>query len=244
MKWGQRFDGDEEVPEELRGKSPAEVAATLKKAKELEIAAAADKTAREAAEALSTTRGTEIDAMKARMLELEANQKPLPEPVNEEPVSPWIDPEKFVQKQTEGTQNTALVAGYMAAKMYFMQNLNPRDIKIFRKYEKEVDTVINTVPAYQRVMPQTWFNMFMFVKGNHEMDIQKAEASKTDFFSETPSRGPSEEPAPEDTLSSEEEEVCKTFHFDPKNYLANKKISELKQSSKGAYARYPTTTTK
>jgi hypothetical protein len=244
MKWGQRFDNEDEVPEELRGKSPAEVAAALKKAKELEAQAVAAEAARVAAAAEAETHKTELQKAQERITALEANQKPVEPPPPDEPPSPWADPEKFVDGRMAGLTAVALSSGMMTAKMYFMQQLSPRDAKIFRKYEKDVETGVNTFAPAQRVMPQSWFNMFMFVKGQHEQDIQKAESDKSDFFSETPSRGEHHTEPPEDKLTPEEEEVCNKFHYDKKQYLERKKTAALSQSSKGAYARYPVPTTK
>lgn len=201
------FWNREELPPELKDKTPAEIAAALKKAGELETAVAAEKTAREAAEAANATQLTEVDKMRTRIAELEANATPPPPPVVDEPPSPWTDPEKFVAKQTEGVANTALAAGLMAAKMYFMQNISARDLKIFKKYEKEVEQGVASFVPSQRVMPQSWLNIFLYVKGVHEQDIRKAEADDSDFFSETPSRGVTQEPPPQDKLTAEEEEV-------------------------------------
>jgi hypothetical protein len=245
MRWGQRFDEDEEVPDELRGKSPREVAKALKDAKDAQKKADDAETARAAAAAERDTQKTEIEKMRARMTELEANQKPVEQQQQqeEEAPSPWIDPEKFVDSRMTGLTAVALSSGMMTAEIYFKQNLNPRDVKIYNKYKDEVVKGVNTFSPQQRVMPQSWMNMFIYVKGLHDQEIQKAESSSTDFFSEPGSRGASHEDEPEEKLSAEEEEVCRKFHYDPKTYLERKKTAALSQSSKGAYARYPVPTT-
>jgi hypothetical protein len=233
--WKDRFGKqDDDVPEELKGKSPEDIVKALKKAEAAEAAAAkADEL-----EGRLTTQTTEFEAMKAKLAMLEANQPP---PANEpppEPASPWIDPEKFVADQTKSIANTALMSGMMTAKMYCQQNLGERDLKIFKKYEQEIVQLVGQSVPEQRVMPQTWFNMLMYVKGIHEMDIKKAETDHTDFFAETASRG--SEPPPEDTdkLSPEEEEVCRKFKYDPERYLARKKLGVEARGEKGSYARF------
>lgn len=234
---------ESDMPPELKDKTPEQIVAALKAAETATTATATEKAAREAAEAASATQKTEMETMRTRMAELEANQKP-PEPiVQDEPPSPWTDPEKFVDQRVQGLAGVALQSGMMTAKMYFMQNLSPRDVKIFKKYESEVEKGVNTFQPAMRVMPQSWLNMFMFVKGTHEMEIRKAETEKSDFFSETPSRGLTPEPEPEDTLNAEEQEICKTFHYDPKTYLERRKTATLSQSAKGTYVRYPVPTT-
>ena len=88
-------------------------------------------------------------------------------------------------------------------------------------------------------MPQSWFNMFMFVKGNHEQDIHKAESDKTDFFAETSSRtGGHDEPPPDDKLTPDEEETCRVMHWDTKGYLERKKAGLLAATEKGSKLSY------
>lgn len=248
--WGRRFENDdEEVPPELRGKSPKEVAAALKKASELETQSATDKQAAADAVAARVAQQNEFDQMKQKITELEARGGPTKtaeeleaERLALEPPSPWTDPEKFVQNQTRGVAGVALNAGLMAAKMYFMQNLTSRDSKIFKKYEKEVEGVVATFAPEARVMPQSWMNGFLYIKGMHETDISKAESTSTDFFSETPSRGHQDEPEPQDKLTEEETAMCKSMHWDEAGYLKRKKEMQVSQSSKGAYARFSSTT--
>src|SRR5271165_413596 len=183
MKWGQRFEQDDEVPVELRDKTPAQVAEALRKAKEQEAATTKAEEARVAAEAGAASLQQELDAMKVRNAELEASRQPPPKPDVQEPPSIWEDPTKFVQDQTRGIAGVALQAGVMAAKMYFTQGLTARDQKIFRKYEKEVEQVVQTFAPEARVMPQGWLNGFLYIKGLHDSDISKAESDKSDFFS-------------------------------------------------------------
>jgi hypothetical protein len=241
--WDKRF-GDDDLPPELKGKKPEDIAAAIKKAQEIEASQSTQaEELRKAQEAL-TARNSEFETMKAKLADIEARSTSEPEDVANEPASPWIDPDKYVAKQTEGTTAVALAAGLMSAKLYFMQGLTARDQRIFKKYEKEVEQFVNTQQPMQRVMPQTWQNMLLYVKGLHEQEIAKAESTSTDFFSETASRSNTPEPEVTDKLTAEEEEICRTFHYDPVSYLANKKSGVMSSSAKGAYARYAVPTTK
>jgi hypothetical protein len=245
MKWSQRFDNEDEVPEELRGKSPKEVADALKRTQELEKQAADSKRAADDATAARVAQQNDFDTMKARVAELEAgsHQKTAEELEAErlaaEPASPWIDPQKFVQDQTKGIAAVALQSGMMTAKMYCLQNITPRDQKIFKKYEGEIDKMVGTFAPETRVMPQSWFNALVFIKGAHDVDIHKAENDKSDFFSEPASRGHQEEEAPQDKLTDEESAMCDAMHWDKEGYLKQKKQQSIHQSSKGSYARFP-----
>jgi hypothetical protein len=244
--WDKRFGNtDDDLPPELRDKTPAQIAAALKKAAETEAALTAANTAKTAAETAAQAQQTEFQAMKDKLAALEANAQKTPEQLEAErlaaePASPWVDPEKFVQDQTKNTTMLALQSGMLTAKLYFMQSLTPRDKKIFTKYEKEVEQNVNSMMPQQRVMPQTWFNMLLYVKGVHEQEIAKAEQSSTDFFSETPSRGqtPDAEQQSNEKLTAAEEETCRIFHYDPVKYLENKKKGQVLQAEKGAYSRY------
>jgi hypothetical protein len=240
MKWSERFGRkDDEIPKELEGKTPEEIAAALNESADTKTKLQAAETARQTAEDAMRTQNTQFDEMKKKLAALEANTVPPPLDSDlDEPPSPWIDPAKFVADQTKGIANTALMSGMMTARMYFQQGLTGDDVKIFGKYQSEVDKIVGTFAPEQRVMPQSWFNAFLYVKGAHMGDIMKAKQDSTDFFSETASRSVNQEPPPADKLTADEEEVCKKFHYDPVKYLANKKRGETMQGEKGTYSRF------
>jgi hypothetical protein len=242
MVWWQNRN-DDDLPPELRGKKPEEIAAALKKAKELEDQLKAEQAEREALKTKLDSTTSEFDTIKQKLADIEAKTTPVTTTTtttdDDEPASPWVDPQKFVQDQTKGLATVALASGMMTAKMYFMQQLNERDQKIFKKYEKEVEKGVNTFAPEARVMPQAWLNCFLFVKGSHEQDIRKHESEKTDFFAETASRGGgNQDDTPVDKLTSEEEETCRVMHWDPKGYLERKKLAQLTSHSKGASLHY------
>lgn len=241
--WGKELALDrDKLPEALRDKKPEELMELLSKMPEFQSQIDADKVKQAELEAKLQTQTAEFDTIKQKLTDIEARQATPPTtPLSEdEPASPWIDPEKFVQDQTKGIANVALTSGIMTAKMYFKQQLSARDLKIFLKYESEVEKGVSTFAPQAQVMPQSWFNMFMFVKGSHEGDIRKAESDDPGFFSETPSRGGHQEEVEDTTkLTAEEEETCKKFHFDPKRYLEQKKQGAILATSKGAYAKFP-----
>lgn len=246
MFWDRR--NDSELPEELRGKKPEEIAAALRKAKELEDQIKAEADAKKALEDKLAAQTTEFDTIKQKLADVEA--KLTPAPVNndeeDEPASPWTDPQKFVQDATKPVADVALNAGLMASKMYFMQNLTGRDQKIFKKFEKEIDTIHGTFAPQTRVMPQSWMNAFIYVKGLHDTEIAKAERESTDFFSEVPSRGAPghRDEESEVKLTAEEEETCRVMRWDPKGYLERKKSAAMFGSGKGQYANFKVPTTK
>jgi hypothetical protein len=238
------FWNRDEVPPELQGKKPEEIAASLKRLKELEDASEASKTKFE--EELKALRG-ESEAQRAKLTEWEnaaqqaAAQMQQQRPVGaSEQTSVWDDPDKYIDERTRGTQIAALGAARMAARLTFQQGLASRDQKIFNKYANEIDKTIETYHPMAQGMPQNWSTAFIYIKGLHEQDISKMEAENTPFFSEPGSRG-TEQAAPpaEEKLTAEEEEACETFHWDKAGYLKQKKAGAMYQSEKGAYARFP-----
>lgn len=240
--WNRTIDA-KDLPESLRDKRPEEIVAMLAKYADMEALVAAEKQRREELEQKQTAAQSEFDQMKGKLAELEARQQPQPtpepQPLPDEPPSPWADPSGFVRNEMKPVANVALMSGMMTARMYFEQNLSQRDRRIFKKYEKDVDQVVGTFAPEARVMPQAFMNAFLYVKGLHDGDIRKAETDSPDaFFSETPSRGASEEPEPEEKLTAEEEEVCKKFHYDPKRYLEMRKQATTKGSARGVYQTY------
>lgn len=237
--WSDRFGKkDDELPPELQGKKPDEVVAEMRR---LDALAKDTEAKRLTLETEHNTQKNEFDQMKTRIAELEAGgRKKDDEIIIEDPPSPWTDPVKFVQEATKDTTAVALASGIMSAKMYAMQQLSARDLKIFKKYEKEIDAQVGTFQPVQRVMPQSWFNTLIYIKGLHDQEITKLESDKNDFFSERPSDGVhhDEHRESELKLSPEEEEVCRKFKYDPKKYLETKKNASMRQSEKGQYASY------
>ena len=222
MLWGKK---DDELPKELQGLTPEQIVEKLK--------AVGDSAARisELQASLAekeTTLGTltqEQQQLKQKLEELEKNTPPkkIDGVDDDEPATLWSDPEAFIKNQTKSTELTALMAGMMSAKLYARQQMSTQDSTIFGRYEKEIDQVINSYHPQQRVMPQSWINALTYVKGLHMDEILKAQKDGTDFFAEPPTRGVEPPPAPEDKLSSDEEEMCRRMHWDPKQYLARRK---------------------
>lgn len=250
MLWDKRPRDDKDLPEELRGKSPEELAESLRKAKELEQQVAsltADKVKLE--NDFSAVR-TETETTKQKLSELEARfQQPQPrqqqqQTQTEDEVSIWTDPQKFVEQQLKPTQDVAVISGIMSAKLFAQNGLSPRDRKIWTKYEKEIEKAMEGYAPVQRMVPNNWIMALTLVKGQHDVEIAKHESASTDFFAEPVShgQGPSSSVTrgQEDDgnkLTDEEEEIVKAMHWNRDGYLAQKKKMVVNQSTKGAYAR-------
>jgi hypothetical protein len=235
MLWGKK---EEELPEILRGKTPEQIAEGMRKAEELEANSKNLSTEYEANKVKLASQTSEFEAMKAKITELEANQKPPVVKDDDEPASIWTDPAKFVDERVRDTQNVALASGVMSAKLYARQTLSPRDAKIWTKYEKEIDQTMQGFTPVQRVNPQSWTLALTLIKGQHEQEIAKAESSGNDFFSEGVSHSKPPETESGDKLTAEEEEACEKFHWSKEGYLKQKKAMKVNQSERGGYAHY------
>ena len=234
--WGKK---DDELPEALRGKTPEQIAAALQKAADLEATVNTLTTEKANLESQFNDTKTKLTELNTTVEELKAKVPP-EKPPAEEPPSLWTDPDKYIDQRTKGIENTALLSGMMSAKLYAKQGLGQRDLKIWNKFEKEIDQTMNGFTPQQRVLPQSWLMALTLTKGNHEAEISAAERGGTDFFAES---GTGHQPPPdvkaEDKLTPDEEEACKTFRWDPKRYLARKKEMQMAQSEKGGYAHFP-----
>ncbi len=244
MKWTDRFrdrDDDSDLPEEIRGKTPQQLAESIKASKAALEIAKDEEAKRLTAEAERDTQKTEFEKLKERLAAVEADPRLRQQQQQQadEPATIYSEPERFIDERTRGTQQLALAAGIMSAKMYAMQQLAPRDVKIFRKYEKEVETVVGSYPPAAQVSPQSWMNALIYIKGLHDTDIAKAESTHTDFFAEgsvgTQQR---DEPLHTDKLTAEEEATCEAMHWNKEGYLKRKKEMQLSTSEKGTYAKF------
>jgi hypothetical protein len=208
----------EKLPESLRELSAEQLAAKLQEAEDAKAKLAAAEQARADGDAKLSTLQSEFDSVKSRMETIEANARREPKEV----ASIFADPDKYISDATKDTRDVALLSGMMSAKMYCKNSLAGRDIRIFAKYETEIDKIVGSYAPEFRIMPQTWLNALIYTKGLHDKEIQKAEEDRTDFFAEAPSAGVFEQAARGEKLSQEEIEICKKFHWDPAKYLANR----------------------
>jgi hypothetical protein len=168
----------------------------------------------------------------------QAQTPPLPSDTD----SIWSDPDKYIENKLNQATLPSLYSGMLTAKMYAVNQLGPRDKKIFTKYEKEIDKMSESLTPQQRVLPQSWLMLLTMVKGQHDQEIATAESSRTDFFAESGHTGvepPPAEPLP-NKLTEDEETVCRVMHWDRDGYLKQKKAAQLRQSDRGGYMHFGT----
>lgn len=178
-KW---FGGrEEEIPAELRDKSPAEIAEEMKTLR----ASAAKVTDLEAKLTDSNSRfetfKTELETgMDTRFATLRESLKPAAKVENKEMTDFLSDPDRaFAERAAPITGMVLHTAAYMAknqAKEKLQRNQRTQPGKnfdgyFFEKYEDEISNLARTVPAQQLGMPETWEHIYFNVKGRHAEEI-------------------------------------------------------------------------
>jgi hypothetical protein len=178
-KWFGSKESD--VPEELRDKSPAEIAAELKTLRE----SAAKVTDLETKLAESNTKfetfKTDFESgLDNRFATLRDSLKPPVKQTPQEMTDFLSDPDKAFAERAAPIVGIAMhTAAYMAknqAKEKFqrLQRTQPGknyDGYFFEKFEDEITALARTVPAQQLGMPETWEHIYYNVKGRHSEEI-------------------------------------------------------------------------
>lgn len=235
------FWNKNKLPAEYKDLSEDQITELLNKGKTSEAEALAAKTA---AEGEKTAR--EKAEKEAKELREALAARPNPEPGDKggdnggrnQPTSAppneaeWLtDPIGSFNKQVAPTAAVALHAAIMSARLLaenFIQRQGPLEKRLWDKYGQEVQAIVDGLDPQQRIIPQTWINQFVYVKGLHLNDIVKEGQKNGDaFFSETagPTGGGLPNPAPEnsDTLTEQEKRIAKRFGVTEENYLKRKK---------------------
>lgn len=219
---GKWFGKDEvEVPKELEGLTPEQIIAAAKEAQELK------------------TKISEIDTLKAKIADMEANPKTVEkivEKVVDRRAAPQNDPpartsflddeDKAFGERAKPIVDGVFAIGAQVSRMSFENGLDGLDKKMYAKYGKEVEEMMAKEPANNQASPYAWRTIFDIIKGRHTNDILKAQSEKTDFFaaeaSGSPDAGPQKNTDPM-VLTEDEKAIAKKYGMDEKAYAENKK---------------------
>jgi predicted nuclease with TOPRIM domain len=223
MAWGRK---EEELPESLKGKTPAQVAQELADAAKLKTDYETLKTQSAALTTSSETQKTELQQMRERLASLEANP-PKQKELGKEPTSVLVDEaaafrENLTPLAVANVQNTARIER-MAAESRFL-NGDKFEAAIFRQYRNEYETLANTLSLEQAASPGTYENVFAIIKGRHTVEILDMQKKGTGvFFTESGGHQPPNDPTKKsDQLSEEERKYAKKFGISEADYVKSR----------------------
>jgi hypothetical protein len=233
MAWGNRKD--EELPPELKGKTPEQVAQELKDA-------AALKTRLDALEAKSAERDTAFQTFGTAQQELvntlKAVNERIPAPVarvenntTHEPASFITDPDLAFNERISPfaaiTMQTAAITAKGEAQRGFARKQatekNNIDATLFDKFEGEILEMAKNCTPQQLANPATWAHLFFNVKGRHTDEIV---ANPSSFFIEGAKRPDAVSGGDKGDQPTDQEKAIATKMGVPiENYMKHKKES-------------------
>ena len=230
---------EEELPPELKGKTPEQIAASLKEADEVKTRLQALEGERATEKQTVVDMTNNFNTMKTRLQELEANAKKAPSPPPEEKANFLEDGDRaFNQRFNENVAPTTAIAVGAAQQVarisaqQHLQNLdaqnNTMDARLFTAWSADIDSEAKKYQPTQLIQPQSWLSIFYFIKGVRADELANPEVRKKKYSFLEPAR--SSAPPPDgkeksatDQLTDQEIHAAKMMHKTPEQYLAQKK---------------------
>lgn len=231
------------LPPELRDLPAEEIAKRLQEADKLKADLATSNTELETTKTQVSTLQTTVNDLQEKVKNIPPTQKEENEPAPEISTSPtlvdWLaDPQKAFSQASAPLTAATLMNGMLVAKMAaaeFIQKQDPVNRRLWKKYEGEVQKLMEAMSPDQRIYPQNWINQFTFVKGMHLDEVVKEAQGQGDaFFSEgvtTSGGGISHTPVNEDRLSPQEEKVCRALKMKPEDWIKRRKALNIKPNA-------------
>lgn len=236
-RWFQKKE--EELPEKLRGKSEEDLVKALEEAEALKASLTTKDTELASLKTTSEAQRTELDGVKAKLTELEANannprrRASDGENSNVGPASVFVNEEQAFLDRTAPLRAQVAQAGSLSARMTAreaVQNAKEGrvEIRIWDKYANEINTLMAHEHPDRQIDPRAWANAFIYVKGLHMGEILDAKDKKSEFFAESGTTGggggmQTDDKGEKDQLSPQELEIAKKFKMTPEKYLERKK---------------------
>jgi phage I-like protein len=233
----------EAIPEELRGKTPAEIAALLKEAPLLKAKVTELETARTADTAAVTQIKTEFDTIKERLRVAEANnnRQPTPPGPQKEPTDFIDNPDQAFNERAAPLAALSVRNAAITAKMLAQQQLDNGDMasngktmdgRLFRAWDTEIMREANTYQTIQLGEPKNWIAIYYLIKGTKADELSNPEIRKQKYaFLEpsspsTPLPGAPPKNASEE-LSDAEKHVADKMGVKHEDYLKRKKAMQF-----------------
>lgn len=212
--WGKDSD---DMPEELKGLTPKEIADAVKDSKTLRTELTETKSQFETAKSSLESLNTEHTSLKERLDNLEANRTTPPEKKNDgpKPLTEFlVDGDRAFAERALPIATLALETRRDLVKSEMKRKLGP----LFTKWETEIDAAAATIPLMQLCQPNTWEYLFYNVKGRH--------AEEKDAFVIEGVGGHArheEVQDPKSYLTEQEKKIAKKMGIKEEDYLKQKK---------------------
>lgn len=230
--WGNRKE--EELPPELKGKTPEQVVQALKDAEalktRLDALEAKDKERDSKFESFGTTQSELVNTLKAVNERIQPAAPVRQENNNQEPSSFLLDPDRAFAERAAPLAAITMQTAAITAKQEALRGLQRRqsteksniDASLFERFEGEVLEMAKNCTAQQLANPATWVHLFYNVKGRHTDEIV---SNPSAFFTESATRTRVEDTKADDKLTEQEQAICAKMGVKPENYLKNRKES-------------------
>jgi hypothetical protein len=244
--WGKQVK-EEDIPPELKDKTPQEVAEALKKARELEGKVTTLEAERVREKEAVVTMNTEFDKVKQRLeateLKLRGNQNQNQNQNQEELADFTLEPDKALNQRIAPLANLTVNSAFMTARLLCQQMLDNQDMaspqdnktmdgRLFRAWEGEINELSKKYQPAQLTTPDAWLGIFYYVKGKHAHELANpAERKKKYGFLEPASQGAP--PPPPDKkngvegLTEQEKHVADKMHVSYENYAKRKEKMQI-----------------
>jgi hypothetical protein len=205
---GEKKEGEPELPENLKGKSPAELAAIIQE------------------------QGTQLANVLPRVEELtkqilsQPEPKGDPQPKVDEPPDPRIDPEGYYQHLHQKNVQPLAKEAFERFADYERDKVKSK-FKDFNRWEKEVDELVGQMPLELRARKGSFEMAYRIVKGKHIEELEKEFETKTGgpAFSEPASPASRREAPQVEPLTDIQQQICKNMNLSEEEYRTWQGIS-------------------
>src|SRR5438445_4543164 len=233
---------EEELPEELRGKTAEEIAASVKEAVELKAKVTKLEDERSQEKVVVTGLQSEFNAMKERLAAAELKANP-PKPRVEEEVANFVeDPDKAFSQRVAPVATIAIQGAAQTARIIAQQQLDNMDLgsngktmdgRLFRVWSNEIDQQATKYQAIQLGDPKAWLGIFYYIKGLRADELRDPEERKKKYNFLEPANT-NITPPPDgkkkddvEALTDQEKHVADRMKVSYENYAKRKKSMQF-----------------
>jgi hypothetical protein len=184
---------DEELPPELKDKTPEEMVRYIKVAEELgeKVKTLTEERAQEKEQVVALS--SQFDQVKQKLASTEANLNKLQNPPRtEEPADFLTEPEKAVDQRVAPLANLTVQNAFMTARILAQQTLDNQDMaspldaktmdgRLYRAWEGEINAEAAKYPQSSMIRPDNWIGIYYLVKGRHADELANPEKRKKNY---------------------------------------------------------------